>query len=57
MTKNWQKYFEQYDRVSFDETGLKKTYGNAMEELYQMFKARLKDEENMINEQRKCCNQ
>ena len=37
MTKNWKRYFEQYNRSSIDENGIEKVYGNSMEELYQMF--------------------
>ncbi len=41
---DWQKYFQEYDRLSVSEDGKTKVYANAMEEMYQMFKQRMKDE-------------
>lgn len=40
-TDEWPRYFSQYDRESKDETGLVVVHQNIMEEMYQMFKARM----------------
>ncbi len=44
-SEDWEKFFKQYDKTSFEgEGGLKRVYSNSVEELYQMFKARLQAE-------------
>lgn len=40
----WKRFFKTYDRESKDETGKIVIHSNAMEEMYQMFKCRLKEE-------------
>ena len=42
--EDWKRFFASYDRYSIDQDGKTKTYSNAAEELYQMFKARLQEE-------------
>ena len=39
--RDWERFFAQYDRTSIDEVGTVTSYSNQMEEIYQMFKARL----------------
>jgi hypothetical protein len=46
----WPRYFSQYDRESKDETGMKTVYQNDMEQLYQMFIARLISEKRIPSE-------
>ncbi len=42
--EDWKRFFDSYDRLSIDTDGKTKLYANAMEEMYQMFKQRMKDE-------------
>jgi len=39
-TEDVKRWFKQWDRTAIDETGKETNYSNAMEEMYQMFKAR-----------------
>jgi len=39
--EDWERYFRQFDRSSIDEAGKVTTYANSVEEMYQMFKARM----------------
>jgi hypothetical protein len=41
----WAKWFKQFERTSFEEDGKVHIYANQMEEIFQMFKARMKWEE------------
>ena len=46
---DYNKWFDKFNRTSFEKDGLTKVYGNDMEEIYQMFKARLIDELHSAN--------
>jgi hypothetical protein len=41
---DYDKWFKSFNRTSFEKDGATKVYGNDMEDIYQMFKARLADE-------------
>lgn len=41
---DYKKWFSSFNRTSFEKDGTTKIYGNDMEDIYQMFKARLADE-------------
>lgn len=41
---DYTKWFDKFSRTSFEADGTARVYGNDMEEIYQMFKARLLEE-------------